>query len=388
MNRTSTRTPPGFFFRLPSSQTLRGIAGDFFGAFADSAILLPLLMLLARMPGFSLPVLLGSTGAAYLLAGWFFRLPMSVQPLKSIAIASITIGAGAFEIKAAGFLLGIFFLALFLFRKKDLPIPEPVVRSVQTGLGIMLLIQAKTALPADLVLARPSILLFAIILLLHYSFRVSSIGFFAVFLFLNSLTKDHLPPGTLIVDFAPPSSDDPKRSAFLIASLLLPQLALTSANSIKGARLAMEHYFKDRCERVTIPRLMLFVGLGNVVSALLSGLPFCHGAGGITAHVKGGATTSRMNWIIGGILLGLAFVVHFSNLAVRVDSFALPAILACVGLFHLELARPLFRSWTGRLLLLSSIGITLFTSDLLWVMGISFGIHFLSTRFKKGAIHA
>jgi SulP family sulfate permease len=367
----------------PFLQSFRILMGDFFGAFADSAILLPLLMLLGRIPGFSLPVLIGTAGVTYVLAGRFFRVPMPVQPLKAVAIASVSVGAGAYEIRVASFFLGAFFLGLFLLRKKNLPIPEPVVRAVQTGLGVLLLLQAKKVLPVDPSLALPSYLLFGIILLLQYSFQVSSLGFFALLLFVGSLTKEHLPPGSLVTDFAPHFSGDWHLSLSMVASLLLPQLALTSANSITGARIAIAHYFNPKSDRVTIPRLMFFVGLGNMIAALIPGLPFCHGAGGVTAHAKGGASTERMNWIIGGALLLVSILIYFYDLTVRVDSFALSAILACVGVFHLELARPLLKDPLGRVLLVLSVLITLIRSDLLLVLIAAFLVHALGNKFWK-----
>ena len=50
-------------------------------------------------------------------------------------------------------------------------------------------------------------------------------------------------------------------------------------------------------------------GIGNVASALLGGMPMCHGAGGLTAHVRLGARTAGMNLLLGGALLaaGLFF---------------------------------------------------------------------------------
>ncbi|MBU6152793.1 MAG: hypothetical protein KGP28_00695 [Bdellovibrionales bacterium] len=371
-----------------SAFSMRALAGDFFGAFSDSAILLPIVMFLARIPGFSLSLLIGSAGLTYILAGRFFRVPMPVQPLKSIAIASVTLGAGALEIRAAGFLLGVFFLVLFFLKVRSLPIPEPVVRSVQAGLGILLLIQAKRALPVDPIQAISSGLLLLMILLLHYSFRIPSLGFFALAFFLNSLTSEHLPPGTLVTDFAPSHSGELKQSFWMVASLLLPQLALTSANSITGARLASEHYFKESCERVTIPRLMCFVGTGNLIAALVPGLPFCHGSGGTTAHAKGGATTERMNWIIGAGLLLLSLLIHTRGLAIRTDNFALSSIIACVGFFHLELAGPLLRDLRGRILLCLSVLIIFLTSDLLWVLGAAFLIYGLFKIRKKGEASA
>ncbi len=386
--KASGNSLPFPFSRLPGAAQIRSFAGDFFGAFADSAILLPLVMLLARVPGFSLPVLLGSAGLAYLAAGRYFRVPVPVQPLKSVAIASITLGAGALEIRAAGFLLGLFFFVLFLLKTKELPIPEPVVRSVQAGLGVLLLFQAWKALPAEQIPALRSAALLLMILILQFSFRVASLGFFALVFFLGSLTTAKIPAGSIIADFAPAHAGDWKQSLSMIASLLLPQIALTSANSITGAALASRHYFGEKGGRVTPSRLMFFLGSGNLLMACFKGLPFCHGAGGLTAHVRGGANSARMNLIMGTALLLLSGVVWFRDLSLLTDSFALPAILACVGIFHLELARPLLRDPPGRIMLALSCAVIFFTSDLLWVLLSAFAVHGIRLLMKRGSAHA
>src|SRR5690606_37983249 len=92
----------------------------------------------------------------------------------------------------------------------------------------------------------------------------------------------------------------------IILALVLPQLALTLTNSVVGTEAAARRYFGERAGRVTASRLLRSIGLGNMLVAPLGGLPFCHGSGGVTAHVKGGAQTWHMNLIIGGVLLTLA----------------------------------------------------------------------------------
>jgi hypothetical protein len=81
--------------------------GNILGAFSDGAILFPLLVLFERSQGFSMGKALLSTGILYLVSAAYFRVPMSVQPLKSIAVASVTVGATFAEIRLCAFLLGV-----------------------------------------------------------------------------------------------------------------------------------------------------------------------------------------------------------------------------------------------------------------------------------------
>ena len=64
------------------------------GAFADAAILFPLLAVISGLEGFSAWIPMATAGLIYIAAGFFFRVPMAVQPLKSIVIAGVADGEG------------------------------------------------------------------------------------------------------------------------------------------------------------------------------------------------------------------------------------------------------------------------------------------------------
>src|SRR3989338_9121037 len=117
---------------------------NFQGAFSDCAVLFPLLVLLGATGEFDPAVLLGSTGAAYVLAGYLFGIPMPVQPLKSLTIAALAIGAHAAEILAGAAALGVVCLVLALLRLDQWAerVPPRVVHQIQVGLGVMLMLQA------------------------------------------------------------------------------------------------------------------------------------------------------------------------------------------------------------------------------------------------------
>ena len=106
---------------------------NFIGAFADGAVLFPLVMTLSLQNGMSLSRLLLSSGLAYLVAGYIFRVPMSVQPLKSIAIAGLSIGASAYEIRIAAMMLGFVFITSLVFdlESSAKKVPERLIHGVQ-----------------------------------------------------------------------------------------------------------------------------------------------------------------------------------------------------------------------------------------------------------------
>ena len=119
------------------------ILSNFVGSFSDAAVLFPLLILLGQKTSFQLPLLFLSAGILVIFSGIYYKIPMSVQPLKSIAIAAIALGATAAEIQMSTFLLSVvFFVLLFLKTEKWLHyFSESWIHALQVALGILLLLQ-------------------------------------------------------------------------------------------------------------------------------------------------------------------------------------------------------------------------------------------------------
>ena len=86
--------------------------------------------------------------------------------------------------------------------------------------------------------------------------------------------------------------------------LALPQLPLTLGNAVVATTRENNRLFPER--PVSENKLMLSTGVMNVGSAILGGVPMCHGAGGMAAHVRFGARTGGAPIILGLILLVLA----------------------------------------------------------------------------------
>jgi len=142
-----------------------------------------------------------------------------------------------------------------------------------------------------------------------------------------------------------PSLGLPAASAFGTAFVLLviPQLPLTFGNAVVAVNDLAHEYFGDRAERVTPSRVCLSAGLGNTVSALIGGMPMCHGAGGLTAHVRLGARTAAMNLLLGSsfLVLGLFFATQIPVILGLLPVSILGAFLAYAGLRHAWLVSDL-----------------------------------------------
>ncbi|NUM88606.1 MAG: hypothetical protein HUU37_05315, partial [Bdellovibrionales bacterium] len=298
------------------------------GSFADSAVLFPLLVLMADRGLFPPAMLLLTAGAAYIAAGAYFRIPMPVQPLKSIVITAVAIGASAVEIRVSAALLGLACLLVVLFRADRWMelVPARLVHMVQVGLGVLLLVQGfRAAGGAGWGLTA---VLAAGILLLPEWRGIPWMGLFAAGGMILALME-----GTSAGGAVPAAGFD----AAVVASLLLPQIALTFANSVLGTRAAARFYFPGSAERVTLRSLLCSIGVGNLLVAAVGGLPFCHGAGGLTAHVKGGARAWWANAVIGVFLILLGAFSAFRGIT-GVPLVFVATLLVVTGIQHFRLA--------------------------------------------------
>jgi hypothetical protein len=125
--------------------------------------------------------------------------------------------------------------------------------------------------------------------------------------------------------------------------LVIPQLPLSFANSCLATADAARTYFGERAAPIRPGRLAQTFGSANVVAGAMSGMPVCHGAGGLTAHHAFGARTGGAPLAIGIVLLVLALAAG-SGLAAVLTAFPLPilaALLAAAGVLHVGLARDL-----------------------------------------------
>jgi MFS superfamily sulfate permease-like transporter len=89
--------------------------------------------------------------------------------------------------------------------------------------------------------------------------------------------------------------------------------------------------------------LALSLGAANLLAGSISGMPVCHGAGGMTAHYGFGARTGGTPIILGTALLFLALVLG-ASLTTLLTSFPIPilaGLLAIAGLLHIALLKDL-----------------------------------------------
>jgi hypothetical protein len=329
--------------------------GDATGALADLGVFVPLAAALILVNGLDAGALFVCAGLLVMGAGLAFKIPFPVQPLKALTAVAIARELSPDVIHAAGLELAAFLLVLSIGHVADVVarvFVKPVVRALQLGVGVLLVITAVklVADPPEVFSAPPSpwpliLALAAFIGVAVAAHRRSYVV--ALVLFCGGLvaTITGAQPDLSSPALTLPSVHLPPSSAFGTAFLLLviPQLPLTFGNAVVAVNDLAHEYFGPAARRVTPSRVCLSAGIGNTLSALLGGMPMCHGAGGLTAHVRLGARRARMNLWLGGVFLalGLFFAAQIPVILGVLPVSVLAAFLAYAGLRHAWLVSDL-----------------------------------------------
>ena len=331
---------------------LHGWLRDASGSVADLGVLAPIAAALILGNGLDAGTVLVGAGALYLIAGLYFRVPVPVQPIKAAAAIAIARGLPPETIGAAGMVLGaalVILGATGASRHLAKAFSIPIVRGLQLGVGLILV---RTAID----LAAPGTDVLALIVA----------GGVALALVVGGQRTDQLPVALVIVGGAVmymlitsgellnlemglwrPQINDGAFDLSVLGSalvlLVIPQIPLTFGNAVVAVTDLEHRYFPVESRKVNPRSVSLSSGLANLAAGVLTGMPMCHGSGGLTAHYRAGARTFRMNLLIGGtlLMLGLFFAPAALSLLALIPIEVLAGFLAFTGLFHSSLAASL-----------------------------------------------
>ncbi len=381
---------------------------DVAGAFGDMGILFPIAIALISLNHMNPTAVFFTAGLAYVLAGAYFRIPISVQPFKAVAAIALALQLPPSSIASAGLLMGVL-LALIGITNLVTPLARlftlPIVRGIQLGLGLIL---AREGLRLALG-AKSGLLLVggapiaawqvalgggAILLLFQRSRRFPSalvllaagvlLGLLAHWGRLNSFGWGPLP-----LEFLRPRVDQLKE---VLVVLVLPQFALTFGNSIVATENTAQLLYGPVARRVTARALSLSIALMNLAGGMFLSAPTCHGSGGITAHYKFGARTAKSCYIIGGVCIFLALfgrgAVSLLNL---IPTAVLGVFLVYVGIQHGALVRDIITQRTFLFIAVCVGLVSLAKTNLTYGFAVGFllqGLFRVLARFRKGPNHA
>ncbi len=291
--------------------------GELAGAFGDIGTDLPLIIAMVAINGLDAASTFVMFGVFQILTALRYGLPMPVQPLKAMAAIMIAMGPDAQMgwLYGGGLVVGVVMLALMLTgsvdRIHDL-IPPGVVRGIQLGLGLTLMLIAFGFMLREGVLGY--VVAFAgvlVVLLLGRGTRVppallliaAGVGL-SIYQGIDSVAVFR-GVGFSLPKFNVPSVDDIVQGGFLLA---IPQIPLSIANSVVATAYLVRDYFPRR-EDITPRKIAFTYSIMNLAAPFASGVPVCHGSGGLAGHHRFGARTGGSVLIYGAIflVLGLFF---------------------------------------------------------------------------------
>ena len=308
------------------------------GSFGDIGTDLPLIVGMILAVGLDSASVFIVFGVLQIATGLLYGLPMPMQPLKAMAVLVITQRIEGNVLYGAGIAIGAIMLVLSLsglLAALARLIPKCVVRGIQFGLGLSLaLLALKTYVPSQgvegFVLAGIG---FAAMVLLWGNRRVPAgllvIGIGVVYAIALRFDHESVQAGMAVTW---PRVHVPGWNDILtgLVVLALPQLPLSLSNSVIATTQTVQDLFPER--QASIRKIGVTYAVVNLIAPLLSGIPVCHGCGGLAGHYAFGARTGGSVIIYGTfyVVLGVFFSRVFAQL---IEVFPQP-ILGVVLLFE------------------------------------------------------
>jgi SulP family sulfate permease len=335
---------------------------EFAGSLGDLGTLLPLAIGMIMVNGLDPSGLFFSVGLFYICTGIYFGITTPVQPMKVIGAYAIATAMTPHQIMASGILMGACLLfigatgAITLIGKY---IPKAAVRGVQLSTGTLLMaegvkfmvgkariqllhqmaepylsVQQLGPVPVGLVIGVAGAML--TLLLLENKKTPAGLMIVGAGLLLGLVvgTREGLGdirPGIYLPAILPLGFPQGADFTFALLALVVPQMPMTVGNAVIADMDLSINYFGKAARRVTGRALCISMALGNFLSALLGGMPLCHGAGGLAAHYRFGARSAGSNLMIGAVFI--LFTLLLGNRILALFNLIPMAILGVLLLF-------------------------------------------------------
>jgi hypothetical protein len=304
------------------------------GAFGDFGTIIPLILAVALVTTMNVGYMLLFFGIWFLVTGWYYGLPIPIEPMKAIAVVVIAERLSTGEIAAAGIILGVLFLLLSygpLLLWLEKVIPEAVVRGIQLGLALLLIKTSIGFITADPLYAGIGIAIILIFLVIC-TYRTAIPDLSALIIIGAGILIGvilHGFPAMQVLAF--PSLVIPAPTDYVTAtySLVPSQALLTVTNAILATALLTKDLFK-----VNVPacRLSRTIGLMNLTSVPFGGFPMCHGAGGLAGQYRYGARTGAASICAGIIFIVIALLFASADILTLISVGFFGALLIFVAL--------------------------------------------------------
>jgi len=388
------------------SRRLRFDRVELAGAFGDLGTLLPIVVAMIFINKLSPSSVFLTFGLFYLVSGYYFRLPIPVQPLKAVGAIAIAYPAIITEsvIGASGIIFSLFLLVFSLSGMIDQLaklFSQAVVRGIQLTLGLIFLKKGIELIvnknlfmsglegrfsgyPVNLIIG---IVVFGLVLLLldNKKFPAAlvalAIGIVSG-IALGGSSMLTLSLGPTDMHLINPTMRDYWTAAIM---LILPQIPLTIGNACVGTADTCTSLFtgNPHLRKAKAGKFAFSMGLMNLPAGLLGAVPMCHGTGGLAAHYRFGARTGGAPIMIGIFFLIIALLLGelgFSLLAIIPQS-VLGVLLVFAGLELCPLLRSLKTNEEYFVALLIA-GIALVVPNMGWAFGVGIAVDIFIRKMK------
>ncbi|KAF3893410.1 Sulfate transporter [Trichophyton interdigitale] len=318
------------------------------GAVGDLGTFLPILIALTINNSISLPSTLVFSGIWNILTGLFFGIPLPVQPMKAIAAVAIAGKYTAGQVAAAGLFVAICILLFSVtgaLRWFSGVVPIPVVKGIQVGAGLSLVVSAGVTLKGSLSWIQPSwadnyiwmiaafvgLVITNVYRRIPYGLSVFILGLVFAIIRL-AVSEGGILPGFRF--WRPwltlPSPLDWKTG---ILDAGVGQVPLTTLNSV----IAVVHLAADLLPDIptpTVTEIGLSVAAMNLIGIWFGSMPVCHGSGGLAAQYRFGARSGASVIFLGfvKVVVGLLFGNTIVNLLAKFPVALLSVMVIAAGL--------------------------------------------------------
>ncbi|GAB1215114.1 hypothetical protein ATERTT37_004298 [Aspergillus terreus] len=333
----------------------RHYVAEISGSLGDLGTFLPIAIALAVNDTVSLSSTLIFSGIFNILTGLFFGIPLPVQPMKAIAAVAIARSFTNGAIAAAGIFVAaciLLFSVTGILRWFAHVIPVPVIKGIQVGAGLSLIIASCGSMLSSLGWVHPSwadnrlwaiaAFLFLVVTNVYrgipYALVVFILGL--AFAIIRSALAADLP--SLQLWWPRVVVPTPHEWAVGALDAGIGQIPLTTLNSI----VAVVHLAADLLPDVRTPSITsigLSVAGMNLVGCWFGAMPVCHGSGGLAAQYRFGARSGASVVFLGvlKLVIGVFFGESLVGLLKRFPGALLGVMVIAAGLELLSVGESL-----------------------------------------------
>lgn len=307
------------------------------GSMGDFGTLFPLAIGYIAICGLNPAGFLIMMGLANIVTGLLYRLPMPIEPMKVLAVVAIAQQWSPSMVYASGFAMGVVWLLFALtgimnWIAKITPLS--VTRGIQVSLGVLLAIEAFKMISTWWILGILSIII--VLILRNNRYAPAAVVLILLGIAITVIKGQFREVTSLGLHVFPLTGFTLNEVWQTLLLAGFAQIPLTATNAVIATSALIKSYWPEK--QVGERQLSLNMGIMNLITPFVGGIPMCHGAGGLAGQYYFGARTGGTNIIEGVIEIGLGLFLA-TSIAGLFSIFPLSIIGAMMFLVGIELTK-------------------------------------------------